>query len=382
MAGLVQSFGFPLSIVTKSDVGCVRTNNEDSCGFAWLDDSSLFVIVADGMGGHEAGEVASGLAVQVVEEAMSRDPEGDPRERLYHALIEANEAILEEGEQSGTRGMGTTSIVALARGREVYVGLIGDSRCYHFRRGHLLWRTQDHTRVQMLLEQGQISEEEARTHPEAGMLTRALGHARMADGRPLEPDVLQEPVVLEVNDTLIMSSDGMHDLIEDWEIGQLIAGKTGAEAAASLIELAKERGGHDNITVAILNTSGRSSEYDPSFSPPAWNGGDDGNVAESTDELAEDLGAGLGFGPSAVQSTAGGEIRVAAPVAVTAQTMVLDPDEGPVAAARARLAAEQAGSKNSKMYLMVGCGVLSVLGLGGAVLALALVVLAWLGLGG
>lgn len=122
------SFGFPLSVSVHTDVGRVRSNNEDSHGHAWLEDGSLFVIVADGMGGHEAGEVASGLAVQVVEEVMGRDTSSDPRERLYNGLLEANEAILEEGRASGTRGMGTTAITGVFKGSEVHVGLIGDSR--------------------------------------------------------------------------------------------------------------------------------------------------------------------------------------------------------------------------------------------------------------
>lgn len=268
MTEVRESFGFPLSVAVRTDVGRVRTNNEDSYGHAWLTDGSLFVMVADGMGGHEAGEVASGLAVQVVEDVVGRDAGSDPRERLYTALLEANEAILEEGRRSGKHGMGTTSIVAVLRGREGYVGLVGDSRCYHIRNGHLIWRTIDHTRVQMLIDQGEIDEEQARVHPEAGMLTRALGHGRMADGRPLVPDVLAEPITLEKRDALVLCSDGLHDLIEDWEIGKLVAGKNGDEAAAALVELACERGGHDNVTVAVVVAGDRAADYDPTFAPP------------------------------------------------------------------------------------------------------------------
>ena len=187
MSELRRSFGFSISVDGGTDVGRVRTNNEDSWGAQWLEDGSLFVIVADGMGGHEAGEVASGLAVQVVEDAATRDVDIDPRQRLYDALVEANEAILEEGNRSGSRGMGTTAITCICKGQEAYVALVGDSRCYLIRYGQVIWRTLDHTRVQMLVDNGDISEEEAKTHPEAGMLTRALGHARMADGRPSSP---------------------------------------------------------------------------------------------------------------------------------------------------------------------------------------------------
>ena len=265
-----HSFGFPLRVAVHSDVGRVRTNNEDSHGHAWLDDGSLFVMVADGMGGHEAGEVASGLAVQVLEDVVARDVDADPRERLYNGLLESNEAILEEGRASGTKGMGTTAIAAICKGPEIHVGLVGDSRLYQIRRGQLVWRTLDHTRVQMLLDQGEIDDDQARQHPESGMLTRALGHSRMADGRPLVPDVLAEPLEIELRDTIVMCSDGLHDLLEDWEIGQLVAGREPGEAAKELVELACERGGHDNITVAVVTAGECASDFDPEYVPETY----------------------------------------------------------------------------------------------------------------
>ena len=263
-----QSFGFPLSVDVGTDVGRIRDNNEDSYGMAWLEDGSLFVIVADGMGGHEAGEVASSLAVRVVEDVVREDPDADPRDRLYNALLEANQAILEEGASSGTRGMGTTAICAILKGNQAYIGQVGDSRSYLIRKGHKVWRTTDHTRVQMLVDEGKLSEEQARHHPEAGMLTRALGHARMADGQALVPQVLDEPLILEKDDTLILCTDGLHDLVEDAEIGRIAAGKSGEQAIADLIETACDRGGHDNITIAVVNAGSRVVDYDPSFQAP------------------------------------------------------------------------------------------------------------------
>jgi len=283
-----HSFGFPLRVAVHSDVGRVRTNNEDSHGHAWLDDGSLFVMVADGMGGHEAGEVASGLAVQVLEDVVARDVDADPRERLYNGLLESNEAILEEGRASGTKGMGTTAIAAICKGPEIHVGLVGDSRLYQIRKGQLVWRTLDHTRVQMLLDQGEIDDVQARQHPESGMLTRALGHSRMADGRPLVPDVLAEPLEIELRDTIVMCSDGLHDLLEDWEIGQLVAGRPPSQAAQELVELACERGGHDNITVAVVTAGETASDFDPDFVPETYlyeeEAADDAAMAEVTYE--------------------------------------------------------------------------------------------------
>jgi hypothetical protein len=121
----------------------------------------------------------------------------------------------------------------------------------------------------MLVDHGEIPEDDARNHPEAGMLTRALGHSRMADGRPLVPDVLAEPLAFDAADALVMCSDGLHDLLEDWEIGQVVAGRAPMEAAQELVRLACERGGHDNVTVAVVTAGERAAEYDPEWSPPA-----------------------------------------------------------------------------------------------------------------
>ncbi len=131
-----------------------------------------------------------------------------------------------------------------------------------------MWRTVDHTRVQDLVDQGQIDAEAARNHPEAGMLTRALGHEKMANGRPLVPDVLAEPIMLEQGDALVLCSDGLHDLMEDWELGGFVAGNIPGAAASALVELARERGGHDNITVAVVVAGDRAGELDDSYEPP------------------------------------------------------------------------------------------------------------------
>ncbi|MEQ1565995.1 MAG: protein phosphatase 2C domain-containing protein, partial [Myxococcota bacterium] len=266
------SHGVPLRVAIASDVGRVRDSNEDSFGHTWLADGTLFVMVADGMGGHAAGEVASGIAVQVLEEVVARDPDADPRERLFKGLLEAHDAILQEGRASGMRGMGTTAIVSLCLGAEIYVALVGDSRLYHVRKGHPMWRTSDHTRVQMLVEQGLLQQSEVTGHVEYGKLTRALGHPKMADGRPLTPDVLASPIRLLRDDALVLCSDGLHDLVQDGEIGQAIAGREPADAARELVRLANERGGHDNVTVAVIVAGERTSDYDASYVPeaPTW----------------------------------------------------------------------------------------------------------------
>jgi serine/threonine protein phosphatase PrpC len=257
-----------LNVAIRSDTGLVRTNNEDSFGQASLVDGSLFIIVADGMGGHAAGEVASRLAVDVVGQQVQVDPSGDPRARLFHAILEANNAIIQEGKRIGRRGMGTTAITTIIRGQEAFLGQVGDSRLFHVRHGVVMWRTLDHTRVQSLLRRGIINEEEARNHPDAGMLTRALGHAKTSSGAPMEPEVLQEAIQLLPGDALVLSSDGLHDLVDDWEIGVTVAGATPEDAADALVSMALQRGGHDNVTVAVVVVGDRSYPYEPGVVTP------------------------------------------------------------------------------------------------------------------
>jgi serine/threonine protein phosphatase PrpC len=157
--------------------------------------------------------------------------------------------------------------VALMQGSNIHVGMVGDSRLFHIRNGRMIWRTLDHTRVQMLLDEGMLSEDEARGHPESGMLTRALGHSRMADGTPLAPEVFADPVSIEPGDAVVMSSDGLHDLVEDWEIAKAVAGAAPEAAAESLVALANQRGGHDNVTVAVVIAGEVASQFDPDFVP-------------------------------------------------------------------------------------------------------------------
>jgi serine/threonine protein phosphatase PrpC len=311
----------PLTIAVRTDTGLVRTNNEDAYGSSWMDDGSLFVIVADGMGGHAAGEVASRLAVDVVDQQVRAEPTGDPRARLYHAIIEANEAIIREGKRSGRRGMGTTAITAIVREGEAFLGQVGDSRLFHVRRGNVVWRTLDHTRVQSLLDRGIINDEEARSHPDAGMLTRALGHAKTSSGAPLEPDVMQDPLQLQEGDALVLSSDGMHDLVEDWEVATTVAGGTADDAAEALVRLALQRGGHDNVTVIVVVVGDRAAPYerapedeDAAVPPTVDVAGIDlsGGVPPVEREGAAVAGSGYGVPPQVLHAPAGG---VAMPVA-------------------------------------------------------------------
>lgn len=252
-----------LAHAVRTDVGRVRGNNEDSHGVFRLDDGSLLVVVCDGMGGHEAGEVASGIAVDVIEREVWGAEAGEaPEGVLRRALTQAHEAILAEGRQGGKRGMGTTAVVAWVRGRDAWIAHAGDSRLYLVRGGRVVRRSVDHSRVQSLVDKGVISQAEAHDHPDSGVLTRALGHPKMADGQPFAPEIAAEAVALAAGDALVLSSDGLHDLVSDDEIAATVAGCAPVVATERLVELALGRGGHDNVTVAVVTVGGTASPSD------------------------------------------------------------------------------------------------------------------------
>lgn len=259
-----------MALAGRSHVGHVRDNNEDALGHVWCPDDSLLAVVCDGMGGHQAGEVASRIAVETLQEQLANLMDPDPRPRLEAALLHANESIIAHASEHGQRGMGTTAITAFVRGDRAYVALIGDSRAYHVRGGRVLTRTRDHTRVESRIQMGEITEAEARDHPESGILTRALGHRKMANRQPLRADVLPEPLALRQGDALVLSSDGLHDLVEDDEIAEIVAGLSPADAAERLVALALDRGGHDNVTVIVITAGERAA---PPASVPAPMGG-------------------------------------------------------------------------------------------------------------
>ena len=235
-----------LSSFAVTDVGRTRAGNEDSyfCG------RTVFA-VADGLGGHQGGEVASAAAVEPLAALDGREfaGAGEAAEALAAAIREGNAAILERAAgDPGLWGMGTTvTAAALAGERHLQLAHVGDSRAYLLRDGSLEQLTTDHTVVGELVRRGRLTPEQAAIHPERSILTRAVGLD------PRVPVDTPDPVELRDGDQVLLCSDGLTEAVDDDRIAELLsAGADGEAACRSLIDAANAAGGPDNITVVLL----------------------------------------------------------------------------------------------------------------------------------
>ena len=224
--------------------GMVRDNNEDALfpKTSGESTSDAVLVVADGMGGHVAGEVASRIAVNTAASATL-----DPEDRV----AAANRAIREEvAREPKLEGMGTTmTLVALSGAGMATLAHVGDSRAYLLRNGELSQLTEDHTVAAEYVAAGQISEEEARTHPQRHMLTRTLGLTRFVNVDTVE-------VSLQAGDRMLLCSDGLNEMVTDSEISQALGAATSVDDVAwQLVELANEAGGLDNISVIVVEVA-------------------------------------------------------------------------------------------------------------------------------
>ena len=242
-----------LELANLTDTGCHRAENEDYYCYAEPESDLDFkrkgrlAVVADGMGGHEGGKVASTIAVETVRDGYLADPSDDPDQALRAAFQNAHAAILEYSRQHPElQCMGTTcTAVTLIDGRLRY-GHVGDSRLYLMRGLSISRLTQDNSQVGRLVQEGLITPEEAAVHPQRNVLTEAMGV------EPASGDFSETPLPLESGDILLICSDGLHGLVTDQEMLATAAIQTPAEACKELVRMAKERGGFDNITLQIL----------------------------------------------------------------------------------------------------------------------------------
>jgi protein phosphatase len=230
-----------------TDPGKVRKQNQDSF-YQWNDDTYGCVVVCDGMGGAKAGNVASALAGQHFAEVVSQA--GEPDARLTKALAAANEAVYTRGKIDATcLGMGTTLVAALVKGQEAHIINVGDSRCYHVSQGTIRKVTRDHSWVETLVELGQLTPEEARTHPNRNIITRALGTEAKVEG-----DLYLETIL--PGDQLLFCSDGLSNEVRPEEMLEILQTSTPVASCDALLRLALERGAPDNVTVVVLATAG------------------------------------------------------------------------------------------------------------------------------
>ncbi len=253
----------------KTDVGRVRQGNEDN----YLVDHTMNVFaVADGMGGHRAGEVASHTALAELRSLM----EADPTLHVADAVAAANDAVYQKAvDDPSLQGMGTTVTAVKIIDDTAVLGHVGDSRCYLLRNGELLRKSQDHSFVEQLRREGRITAEQAAVHPQRSILTRALG---------IEPGVAIDRDLIELvhGDRLMLCSDGLHALVGEHVIAEIMLAVADPMAAAeALIAAANEAGGDDNITALVIDV------YDDDAPMPASPG--DGELDRAGQASAETL---------------------------------------------------------------------------------------------
>ncbi len=226
-----------------TDIGRVRSHNED----AVLASPPLFA-VADGLGGHEAGEVASSIAIETLRDHAPRRPDANA---LGRAVRAANRAVIRAAREGvGREGMGTTVTAAIVEGTRIVIAQVGDSRAYLLSGGALSRVTQDHSLVGDMIRAGQLSEAEARVHPHRSVITRALGS---------DPNLIVDTFEVDAapGDRLLLCSDGLTSMLTDERIAELLGGyRDPATTTHALVEEANESGGQDNISAVVVDIEG------------------------------------------------------------------------------------------------------------------------------
>jgi len=234
----------------KSDIGLIRQTNEDS--YACIP-PNLF-IVADGMGGHVAGEIASKMAVTAVSEYISKNIGGNvnPEIALEQAIIMANDLILQLSQsRDDCAGMGTTVSAVYIASDNVFWGHVGDSRIYLFRDNELSQITNDHSLVWELVQSGNITKAEAHTHPQRNMLTRAVGTSK-------DIQIDTGVFIWKKGDVILLCTDGLTNMLSEKEISQIVIAGAGDSKITieTLVESANKAGGSDNITAIMVKYDG------------------------------------------------------------------------------------------------------------------------------
>jgi protein phosphatase len=227
-----------------TEVGLVRKQNED---FLCVNPGLALFAVADGMGGHLAGEVASRMAIESITRQLQAGDRDDTVKCLLEGFRRANSNIYKASREDGScRGMGTTLTAAVVRERELVLAHVGDSRAYIIRDDKIHPLTEDHSLVQEMIRQGGLTRKQARDHPHRNVLTRALGTDPLVD-----VDLIT--IGLERGDILLLCTDGLYGLLDDEEMLDLVRSSAGPDQAVKkLVDEAVKRGGNDNISVIMV----------------------------------------------------------------------------------------------------------------------------------
>ncbi len=236
-----------MEVGSATSVGCIRPLNEDSYFVSEPGSGTLLAIVADGMGGHNAGEIASGEAVGIIQKDVLGKT-GEPlKDVLIKAVADANHEIYEMSiKKKKLSGMGTTITAAIVTEKNVTAVQVGDSRLYLIRKDEITQITKDHSLVEMLVDSGSITKEEAKHHPQRNVITRAVG-----TDKNVEADVYEFQT--EPEDIVLLCSDGLVNMVDDEKILSVIKCAASMEYAANaLVAEAEIAGGTDNITVIVI----------------------------------------------------------------------------------------------------------------------------------
>jgi serine/threonine protein phosphatase PrpC len=258
-----------------TDVGRARTTNEDAFAVSDLASGSrieahgadqtvdvrergVLLALSDGMGGHQAGEVASALVLDSLQAALQAEDKGVIHEQLEAAVQRANESVLDAAQTANRRGMGATLTAVFIRGQEAYIAEVGDSRAYLLRNNRLRQITRDQSLIQLLVDHGVMTREEARRSPSKNVILQAVG---------LSPDVRVAIARLELRrgDRFLLCSDGVTNAVNDDELRQIMTGSDPRAACQTMIALANDRGGDDNQTAIVADLTGEGLEQPDEF---------------------------------------------------------------------------------------------------------------------
>jgi PPM family protein phosphatase len=246
---------YRLNVAQQTDIGRQREVNEDHVGYVVPEDTQILArkgalfIVTDGLGGHTAGERASEIALKAASDAYYQSEDDDVAVALRHAIEHANATIYQMAtENAQWKGMGTTCVAAVLQGEMAYVANVGDSRAYLVRDNQMKQISLDHSLVGRLVRDGEITEDEARVHPERNMIYRCLG-----EKSDVEVDIFSEKV--QESDLLLLCTDGLTGLVSNEELCSIVHQYEPQESVRHLIERANENGGPDNITALVVRVA-------------------------------------------------------------------------------------------------------------------------------